>query len=1026
MKNRYHIFFMGLLASFFLMGVTVDANAQSKNNKKKVPVIEVKARITDTEGKPLSDVTVMSGGGAITHYTDVNGNFKLKTKTNGTLLIEAPGYKDAVINLQEGGCPDVIELELEGLYSTERDRYERGDGGKTYQSDLTAAIGRVNIDRLKTMPELQLSNTLQGQAAGLIAIAGTGGIGYDNSTLYIRGQHNNGTNNAIVIIDGIERPIDDILPEEIESIEILKDASAKILYGAQATNGVILVRTKRGEAHKRIIRFGVEYGVQPTTRLPKYMDAYNYANLFNEARENDGLSAFYTEKDLEGYRHSSGVNDLLYPNVDYYKEFLRSQNTFRKATLELNGGNKKATYAVTVGYTGSAGLEKVGDRSDLNRINARGNLDIHITDFLSVAADVAARVEKKDWGAMDGAGLFGEISTLRPNEYPFVISPKDIHGNDGIATDESSLIFGASSRKSNNLYSDMAYGGNTSERYVNSQTNLGLKFDFNEFVKGLTADAYMTFDNYSYMRQELRNAYPTYSIDRYLDDSGDEVLRFTERKKLDLPKKQSIVSDNTYRYFGWRANVGYENSFGVHGVSANAAFRYTQEEATGNSQDLKDANFTFRGNYNYDKRYMIEGTLSAIGSNKFEQGNQYFFSRAIGAAWLLSNEAFLNNAKNVDFLKLKASYGHLGYAGNTDFFLYRTNWTKGDKVEFRPTIGGNVTNLARWGNPDLDWEYSNELNVGFEGVFFGNRLSTEINYFHELRKDIIGVNNARYAAVGGDFIPYENIGEVQNQGFDAYMSWNDKIGRDFTYNLGFNITYTKNELRKSSELDNIEEYRRAIGRPTSTIFGWEAQGLFGKDIVLEGHPKQNFGDYQVGDIAYADLNGDDVIDDNDKKSIGQSFPTTTMGIDITLNYKGIGLYVLGTATTGITKMCTSSYYWNSGLNGYSVLAADRYHPVNNPEGTQPRLTTQSADNNQRDSSFWSENGSFFRLKNIELSYTLTNKSGKGIGKNYKFFVRGTNLFVLSGIKDLDPERILSGVTNYPTYRTITGGLSINF
>lgn len=335
----------------------MDVEAQNKN-KKKIPVIEVKARVTDVNGQPLRDVMVLSGGGAITNYTDVNGCFSLKTKANGTILIETPGYKDAVINLQEGGCPSEIKLELEGLYSTERDIYERGDGAKTYQSDLTAAIGHVNIEHLKTMPELQLSNTLQGQAAGLIAIAGTGGIGYDNSTLYIRGHHNNGTNNAIVIVDGIERPIDDILPEEIESIEILKDAPAKILYGAQATNGVVLVRTKRGEAHKRIIRLGLEYGVQPTTRLPKYLDSYNYATLFNEARENDGMSPFYTDKDLEGYRHSSGVNDLLYPNVDYYKEFLRDQNTFRKATLELNGGNKNATYAVTVGYTGSSGLEK--------------------------------------------------------------------------------------------------------------------------------------------------------------------------------------------------------------------------------------------------------------------------------------------------------------------------------------------------------------------------------------------------------------------------------------------------------------------------------------------------------------------------------------------------------------------------------------------------------------------------------------------------------------------------------------------
>ena len=187
------------------------------------------------------------------------------------------------------------------------------------------------------------------------------------------------------------------------------------------------MRTKRGQAGKRVIRFGAEYGVQPVTRLPEYLDSYNYATLFNEACVNDGLLPLYSDADLQGYRNSTGVNDLLHPNVDYYKEFLRSSSTFRKATLELSGGNARAKYAVTVGYTGSSGLEKVGDRSDLNRVNARGNLDIRITDFLSASADVAARVEKKDWGAKDGGGMFSEISTLRPNEYPFMISAEDIH-----------------------------------------------------------------------------------------------------------------------------------------------------------------------------------------------------------------------------------------------------------------------------------------------------------------------------------------------------------------------------------------------------------------------------------------------------------------------------------------------------------------------------------------------------------------------------------------------------------------------
>ena len=711
------------------------------------------------------------------------------------------------------------------------------------QPDSVSAVSRVNMDHLKKYPTLQLSNALQGQAAGLIAIPNVGGIGYDNSTFYVRGLHNNGTSEAIVIIDGIKRPIDDILSEEIESIQILKDATAKIMYGEQATNGVILVRTKRGKANERVIRVGLEYGIQPVTRMPEFLDSYNYATLFNEACVNDGIQPFYSATDLEGYKNSKGVNDLRYPNVDYYKEFLRDASTFRKATIELNGGTEKATYAVTVGYTGSSGLEKVSDRSNLNRINARGNLDLRITDFLTASADVAGRIEKKDWGAVDGATLFSEISTLRPNEYPFMIAPEDINGRDGVTTDESSLIFGTSVRKTNNLYMDMAYGGNTSERYVNSQTNLGLKFDLKSLTEGLTANAYVTFDNYSYLRQQLRNAYPTYSIERYLDDEGEEVLRFTERKKLNLPKKQSISSNDTYRNFGWRANVNYEHSFDLHDVLAEAAFRYTTEEKTGNTQDVKNGTFTFRGNYAYNKRYFVEGVLSAMGSNRFSGSNRYFFAYAIGGAWMISKEDFMKDVKAVNSLKLKINYGHLGYAGNTGHFLYRTNWKNGDKFEHKPSTGGPTTDLVRYGNPDLKWEYSNELNIGVEGTFFNNRLSADVNYFREMRKNIIGKNTVKYAAVVGDFIPAENIGEVMNQGIDAQVRWQDKIG-EIHYNVGVNLTFTKNKLRKSDELDNIEDYRKSVGRSTSTIFGLQAEGLFGKDVQLAGHPLQSYGAYQ--------------------------------------------------------------------------------------------------------------------------------------------------------------------------------------
>lgn len=238
---------------------------------------------------------------------------------------------------------------------------------------------------------------------------------------------------------------------------------------------------------------------------------------------------------------------------------------------------------------------------------------------------------------------------------------------------------------------------------------------------------------------------------------------------------------------------------------------------------------------------------------------------------MISKEDFMKDVKAVNSLKLKINYGHLGYAGNTGHFLYRTNWKNGDKFEHKPSTGGPTTDLVRYGNPDLKWEYSNELNIGVEGTFFNNRLSADVNYFREMRKNIIGKNTVKYAAVVGDFIPAENIGEVMNQGIDAQVRWQDKIG-EIHYNVGVNLTFTKNKLRKSDELDNIEDYRKSVGRSTSTIFGLQAEGLFGKDVQLAGHPLQSYGAYQAGDIAYADLNGDNMINDNDVTDLGQSFP----------------------------------------------------------------------------------------------------------------------------------------------------------
>ncbi|MDR1810510.1 MAG: SusC/RagA family TonB-linked outer membrane protein [Prevotella sp.] len=900
--------------------------------------------------------------------------------------------------------------------------FSRPDGGVTAEEELVAAESKIDGASLTRYPDVLLSNSLQGKAAGLIVRMTNNGLGNNEANIFIRGQATNQTATAIVVIDGIERPFNDLLSEEIESIEVLKDAAAKILYGPAAANGVLVVKTKRGVADKRTLRLNAEMGVMQATRTPQYLNSYKYASLYNEALEHDGLPARYMPYQLEGYRNSSGANDVLYPNVDWYNYFTDDKAIYRRATFEASGGHKALRYSLVAGYLGGGGYENVGKSTNLDRLNVRGNLDIQVTDYLSVVADAAGRLETRNFAAINNGNFYTALSTNRPNEYPLTIPAENL----GLAPNEDGTpYFGTSLRTGSNLYADMLYRGHTEERYVTSQTNVGLDFDFNKYVKGLTASGFITFDNYTNVTSSLREDFATYFVNTYQDAQGQEQALYTLNTKLAPNDVLTAGSDVTRRTVGWRANVGYKTSFGDRNLSVIAAYRYYKNEAKGATQDAINCNYTLRVNYDYAKKYLLELNAAYMGANQFADGNKFFFSPAIAGGWILSNEDFLSESESVNFLKIKASYGVLGYSGNTDYLLYNTRWGDGGTINLQEGNTGSARyiNLVRVGNPDLKWEKSAEFNVGAEGSFFGNKLKAEINYFHEKRTDIIGTQTSAYAAYIGSYTMPTNIGAVENQGFDGSLSYGDKAG-EFEYRAGVNFTASKNKLLEWDEIIQ-EADRQRVGKSTDAIFGLQALGLFGKDVDIATAPLQSFGSYGAGDLAYADRTGDGRVDVRDEIEIGHTFPRLSFGVDFNIKYRNWELYLLGTSELGVNKMQNTSYHWNAGENAYSALAEKRWHPVNNPTGTYPALTTTSGANSYRSSDFWLGNASFFRLKNIELSYNFDMQNVKWIS-SLRLFARGTNVFVLSSITDLDPEVLNAGITNNPLTSFYTGGVSFTF
>ena len=881
------------------------------------------------------------------------------------------------------------------------------------------AVSGLEHGEFDTYPDLTLNNMLQGRIAGLQVRNIVHGVGNNVADMYIRGQHGMSTNAALVIIDGVERPLADLIPEEIERIEVLKDATAKILYGARAANGVVVVTTRRGEARaERTYHINAEMGITSMTRMPKWVNSYEYVNLYNEACLNDGLSPYYSQEQVEGYRNSTGAFDPLYPDIDWQKEFMKNSATYRKVTFDMSGGSNNVKYALVAGYVGSGGFEDASYNTSLNRLTLRGNLDFSITDFLSVSAGISGRMEMRKWAQMTCADLYTAASTYRPNEYPLILSPEAT----GLTPSEDVPLFGASLLRSKNVYAEQRYGGYTAERYTRAQTDFGVKLDLGRWVEGLAAGAYLSFDNYDFLQLSLSKKYPAYAPVSYVGASGDTVTEYRQVQQINVATDQSRNSTTLQQTLGWNAYARYYNTIGKHTLSADLAYQYSKTTNQGVTQDIINSNTSLSLNWSYDGRYVIEADGALMGSNRFQKGNKFFMSAAAGAAWIISNESFLKGSRNVNLLKLKLSGGLLGFDSATSHLLYERAWEQSGSFRFGTTANGStayITNFIRNANPDLKWEKSLEMNLGVEGLFFGSRLKVEADWFRETHYDIIGLNDAAHGDYIGDFVTYKNMGSVFNQGIDAAVEWTDSKG-DFTYSVGANVLWSKNKVLEWDQVLHGETYRYTVGNSTDAMFGHVAEGLFGKDVPLEGHEQQAFGHYQEGDIAYSDLNGDGVVDGRDVKVLGNTFPRTTLGINIDLRYRGWGLYILGYAELGVYKWASNSYYWNYGENAYSVLALDRWHPVNNPDGSYPRLTTTDDANNWQNSTFWLKKTDWFRLKNIELSYTFDNFRNSLL-KDIKVFVRGANLFVLSSVPELDPELLGAGLTNYPVTRTFTIG-----
>ncbi|TNJ44669.1 SusC/RagA family TonB-linked outer membrane protein [Tamlana fucoidanivorans] len=885
--------------------------------------------------------------------------------------------------------------------------------GELNQDKLVGAVDVIKADALSHTSDYNVESALAGQAPGLIISKGNGAPGFDTTWMKVRGLSRGGNSDSpLIVIDGIaNRSLSSIALDEVESIQVLKDVTAKMLYGSKAANGVLMVTTKRGYNGTKKVSFFVESGFKSATVLPEYLNSADYATLYNQARINDGLDPVYTDQQISDYRNNPSP---LNPDVDYNSEFLKNNASFTRFNAELIGGDDKTKYFLNLGYIREDGLEKLRSQ-DFNRLNIRSNLDYQVNKSVSMFLDIAGRMDIWDRANINNNEFFNSLSSHRPNDYALYVG--DYGDTDNL---------GWSPRVATNLVGELTRSGYVKTNNYYAQTNLGLNIDLSSITSGLSIGGYVTFDFYNNV-----------GLGKSLQYSRVDPITETRIGTDVLTGSESRMGDDTRQNLGIVGTLDYNKSWGKNDLQINFSalqqtlIRKSTLDGPTTQQDDKNMNFGGRVNYTFNNKYTVEGTASYMGSDKFTKANRWGLFGAGGLGWIISNENFLKNSSAVNFLKLKGSFGVMGYDNSFDYLLYRDFYVANGNLRTGPK---NAVQEFGWragqiGNTNLTFEKSREFNIGVEASLFNNKVAIEANYFNEYRYDMPAVLNNALPDFTGELKPIGNFNEVSNTGVDFFVRYKEHIG-DFNFSIGTNVIFSKAVNEVFDELNEYAHLNRT-GQATDAIFGWQADGLYQNEAeIIADNVTSSYGEIIPGDVRLLNIvndKGDNVIDQFDRKIIGNSFPRTHYALNLDLEYKGFQLFVIGQGVSGVDRFLNTSYYWNVGENKYSNYASGAAVPGSVAGASSPRLTSLSQSHSYRNSSYWLTNGAFFKIRTMELSYNFDENVSSKIGaNNLKLFVRGNDLITISDIKDSDPENMNAGINAYPMYKTISLGLKLTY
>lgn len=999
-----------ILALAIFACVTLNGWAQSEDN--------VTGRVLDEKGKPVAGALVSVEENPLVRVaTDKNGRFEITAVKGSRLKVQTGDDAMKVVKIENGS-----ELTVVMDYSSEKVNY--GFGLQQTNAESTGVVSTVYAENIDKSSAFSIGNSLYGNVLGLTTMQSTGVVWEQMPSMYIRGLKTlNGNNGILLVVDGLERDnnwqaLKYITPEEVESVSVLRDAAALALYGYRGVNGVVNIVTKRGKYDTREINFSYDHAFNYMTRKPELADAYTYASALNEALTNDGKQVRYSQNELNAFKN--GTSPYLYPNVNWWEEVFRDRGASDIATLSFRGGSTKMRYYTMMNLQNNRGFIKNFDtnadystQEKYSKANFRTNLDIDLSPKTKMQANIMGILNEFSRPGMGSDNLISKLYQLPSAAFPIRTESGLWGGNTtwGENWNPVALTEGRAYSKGHTrgLYADMS-----------------LRQDLSSLTKGLGASVRIGYDNLASYWENHTKGYKygmasVASWENGLPIAGEEI---TGGKDTEMSGDSKL--DWQYRAFNFQMNVDWQRQFGVHSLYSMLLYTYKYDNAKGINNTFYRQNAGWYTHYGFKNRYFADFTLMASASNLLAPDHRWNVSPTVGLAWLISNEKFMQSQNVVDFLKLRASFGML----NTDNIPGNGYWNEtvggGNGYPINNNFGGDGGwHEGRLASVNGTTEKAYKYNAGVDATLFKG-LTLTVDGFYERRSDIWVSSDGQNSAVLGASGSYVNAGIVDSWGTEIGANYYKKMG-NVELNLGGTFTYNRSKIIEMLEEPAAYDYTRSTGNPVGQIFGLQAIGYFVDQADIDNSLPQQFGPVKAGDIKYKDMNGDKVINSDDRVAMGynSTCPEIYYSFSLGLEWKGLGFSAQFQGVGNYTAILSGTYYHplvdNTTISNY--VYRNRWTPET-PNARFPRLTTETVDNNLQTSSLWLADRSFLKLRNCEVYYKLPSSwLNRFWVKNAKVYVRGVDLLCFDSIDQLDPEAMNN---SYPATRSIHVGLSVGF